>query len=160
MMKRTFLKLVTALGLVAALYSPAFAAPAAFEVLTLENVQTLVKKSGGKVVVINFLASWCGPCKLEAPGLVAIRKKIGEDKLIMIGASLDEKDNELRAFMSKMKINFPIKKAGQDLLQAAGVEAIPHILVFDKKGEVVANESGLIPEEALLQFLQKTVEAK
>lgn len=156
----TIVTVTLAFCLVFAARAPSRAAASGFETLTFQGVQTILAESRGKVVVINFFATWCPPCREEVPGLVNIRKTFGEDKLLLIGASLDEDEKALAGFVKKTKINYPVKKAGQDLAAAAGVRGIPHMLIFDPKGEVAANEAGLVPENALRNFLQGIMEPK
>lgn len=159
-MKRITVTIALVFCLALASRSPAKAASSDFETLTYQGVQMLLAQNKGKVVVINFFATWCPPCREEIPGLINIRRTIGEDGLVLIGASLDEDEKALSAFMEKMKFNYPVKKSGPDLARAAGVRGIPHMLIFDGRGEVAANESGFVPEEALRQFLRETMEAK
>lgn len=134
---------------------PSLAGAGEFEPLSLAQLEKLVEEGKGKVVMINFFATWCPPCREEIPSLISIRKDFGEDKLILIGASVDEDKKELRKYVSKTGFNYPVRLAGDDLVQVAGVSGIPHMLVFDGKGEVVANAPGLVSEEDLRNFLQK-----
>lgn len=156
-MKHRALRTILALGMVLAFAGAAKGA--GYESFSYGDLQKLLAASKGKVVVINFFATWCPPCREEVPGLVNIRKHYGEDALVLIGASLDEGDAELRSFAAKEKINYPVKKAGMDLVSAAGVSGIPHMLIFDGKGEVAANEAGFVPEAALRAFLEKIMKA-
>lgn len=130
------------------------------ETLSFPALQTMLAANKGKVVVINFFATWCPPCREEIPGLIRIRKAFAEDKLLLIGASLDEDEDALHAYMDEVQFNYPIMKGGYDLAQAAGVSAIPHQLVFDAQGEVVANQPGYVSEEDLKAFLQPLLEKK
>lgn len=160
-MKKIVVRLVAALSLVMALGTATAAdSVKTFETFGYEDLKTLVAESKGKVVMVNFFATWCPPCREEIPGLMRIRKSYGMDKLVLIGASLDEDEDALQKYVTKTKINYPVKKSGMDLARAAGVTGIPHMLVFDPKGELAANQSGYIPEEALREFLNKQLEAK
>ena len=138
--------------------SPSSAGAASFETLTFAKLEELVKASKGKVVMVNFFATWCPPCREEIPSLIRIRKNFGEDRLVLIGASLDDNEAALKNYVAKTKFNYPVKKAGKDLVQAAGITGIPHMLVFDGKGEVVANAPGLVAEKDLRDFLLSLME--
>ena len=160
-MKRILVLLVLFLGIsLAAASASADTGKRPFEVLSYPDVQSLVAASKGKVVMINFFATWCPPCREEIPGLMRIRASYGEDKLVLIGASLDEDEDALRQYLTEMKLNYPVKKSGMDLAGAAGVSGIPHLLIFDGEGEVAANQPGYVPESDLRAFLQKIMEAK
>ena len=134
------------------------AGAASFETLSLTNIEELVKVSKGKIVMVNFFATWCPPCREEIPSLIRIRKDFGEDRLVLIGASLDENAGALKAYAAKTEFNYPVKMAGKDLVQAAGITGIPHMLIFDGKGEVVVNAPGLVAEKDLRDFLQSHME--
>jgi thiol-disulfide isomerase/thioredoxin len=140
--------------------TPSAESGAEFETFGYGQMEALVKANKGKVVMINFFATWCPPCREEIPGLINIRKDIGEDKLVLIGASVDEDMAALSAYAEKTQFNYPIKKAGMDLVQAAGVSGIPHMLIFDGAGEVIGNAAGLVPEKDLREFLQKHMESR
>lgn len=140
--------------------APGSAGAAGFETFGYKQMEDLVKANKGKIVMINFFATWCPPCREEIPSLIRIRKDIGADKLVLIGASVDEDDEALRAYAAKTKFNYPVKKAGDDLVQAVGVSGIPHMLVFNGKGEVVGNAAGLVEEGDLREFLQSHMESK
>ena len=139
---------------------PVSAGAAGFETFGYDQLKELVKASKGKIVMVNFFATWCPPCREEIPSLIRIRKEFGEDKLLIIGASVDEDEDALKKYVAKTKFNYPVKKAGQDLVQAAGVSGIPHMLVFDGKGDVIGNEAGLIAENDLRNFLKSHMESK
>lgn len=150
--------LVAFFAILAGASAPAFAA--GFETFGLKQMEEMLKANKGKVVMFNFFATWCPPCREEIPSLIRIRKDIGEDTFILVGLSVDEDEDALRAYAAKMRINYPVKKAGADLVHAAGVSGIPHMLVFDGKGEVVGNAAGLVPENDLREFLQLHMESQ
>ena len=154
-MKRRLLFLSLALGF---LLTAGTAGAAGLETMTYPDLQKLVAESKGKVVVINFFASWCPPCREEVPGLINIRKSYGEDKLVLIGASVDEDEQALKKYMGEAEFNYPIMRSGADLTRAAGVRGIPHMLIFDAKGELAANEAGFVREDTLRRFLEKNME--
>ena len=128
------------------------------ETLNYNGFTLLLGANKGKVVAVNFFASWCPPCREEIPGLKRIRESFGADKLLLIGASLDEDDAALANYMDEVGFNYPVMKSGLDLARAAGVSGIPHLLIFDAEGEVAANQGGYVPEEDLRAFLQQLME--
>ncbi len=159
-MKRSMACVGAALFLFFFCGAPSSAGAEEFEPLNFDQVQELVAVSKGKVVMINFWATWCPPCREEIPSLMRIRKSYGEDKLILIGASVDHDMGELRDYVKKTRFNYPIRLAAGDLVNAAGVSGIPHMLVFDREGEVIANAPGYVPEDALREFLKKHMESE
>ena len=159
-MKRRTMYMVWVFGAVLWLgLAPGTARAAEFQSLTYDGLTELLAANKGKIVMVNFFASWCPPCKAEIPTLIKLRKELG-NKMFLIGLSLDEDMAALQKFIRDMKIDYPVKLSAMDLSAAAGVSAIPHMLIFDGKGEVVGNASGLIPEDDLRAFLKQHMETK
>lgn len=101
----------------------------------------------GKVVVIDFWATWCPPCRHEIPGYIALIKKYGQEGLVIIGVSLDQEGPAVvKAFGQKFGVNYPLVMA-DDAVQAAfgGMEAIPTTFLIDRTGQVRDRKVGAEP---------------
>lgn len=101
---------------------------------------------GGKVVLLNFWATWCPPCRAEIPVLIALQNQF-KDRLEVIGVSEDEDSPEMvLRFAKHVGINYPIVMATPQLMMAyGGVSALPTSFVIDPKGRVVQRHNGLYP---------------
>ncbi|MDL2271634.1 TlpA family protein disulfide reductase [Desulfovibrio sp. OttesenSCG-928-I05] len=126
--------------------------------ISLPELLSIVEGAKGKVVLLNYFATWCPPCKEEIPGLIAIRKDVPEDKLLLIGLSVDEDLNDLRKYARKIGFNYPVRVADASVVRWAGVSGIPHLVIFDKQGALQVNEAGLVEEKVLRAFLQELME--
>ena len=101
----------------------------------------------GKVVVVNVFASWCPPCRDEIPGLVNIRRTFTDDKVVLLGISVDREPKALANYMGEMHMNYPVLLAKGDFIQRIRVRAVPQLLIYNRQGELVFNHQGLMDEE-------------
>jgi thiol-disulfide isomerase/thioredoxin len=104
----------------------------------------LVKSSDflGKVVILDFWATWCAPCKVEIPGFIALQKQYGEQGLVVIGVSLDNEPAVVRRFMADFGMNYRVVLGDLMLLQAFGGTAIPTTVIIDRAGDIAAAARG------------------
>ena len=92
----------------------------------------------GKVVVVDFWATWCGPCKEEIPGYVELQKKHGDKGFVIVGVSLDQQGPPVvKRYAESAKINYPLVM-GDDSIVAAfgGIDAIPTTFLIDREGRI------------------------
>ncbi len=134
-----------------------FAHAAEIEKLNPQAFEKVIASHKGKIVLVNFFATWCPPCREEIPGLVSVANSMSKD-VVVVGISVDEDPKKLPSFTESMKIDYPIYLAELSLAQAFKVQTIPHNLVYDKSGKLVANASGFVTEEELKQFIKVLLE--
>ena len=106
----------------------------------------------GKVTLVNYWATWCGPCRHEIPQLVELQKRYG-DQLQVIGVSTDEGDTaKVVAFAEEFQMNYPVVMATPEInRQFPGVFALPTSFVVDTEGRIVQTHVGLINPAVLEQ---------
>ena len=93
--------------------------------------------TSGKIVLIDFWASWCSPCRKSFPILNELHRKYGPKGLVIIGISVDEKEADYRKFASKMKASFPlIHDSAHKAAAAFNLPAMPMSYIIDRKGIV------------------------
>ena len=100
----------------------------------------------GKVVLLNFWATWCGPCKLEIPWFVEFEQKYKDRGLAIIGVSLDEDGWEsVKPFLAEQKVNYRVV-VGTEAVSTAygGVESLPTTYLIDRDGKIAATHVGLV----------------
>jgi len=146
---------VRLLGLVllASALAPAADAPQAD--LTLKDAggqKVRLRDLRGKVVVLNFWATWCGPCNAEMPMLVEMEKQYAGRGVVFIGASLDDAKSKgkIPAFLSEHKIGFSVwySATAEDMDQLKMGDAVPATAFLDAEGHIVARIMGQArPEE-------------
>lgn len=106
-----------------------------------------MQKHKGKVVYLDFWASWCGPCKESFPWLNSLKKKF--PNLVVIGINLDKEKADAEKFLKEHPAQFPIvyNPAGQ-LAEKFGVKGMPYSVIFNKKGGKAFSHIGFNKEKA------------
>lgn len=118
--------------------APQAAAPIAFNFPDLEGKQRDMSEWSGQVVLVNFWAPWCPPCRKEMPALMELQEKYAGRGLTVVGITIDTQENA-QNFADSLGINFPIligEDGGLELAQTLGnkVGALPYTVVLDRQG--------------------------
>ena len=99
----------------------------------------------GKVVVIDFWASWCEPCKIELPGLNSLYGKYKDKGVEMIAINVDDEETKAKEFIAEHRILIPsLFDQGKALVQRLGIASMPSSFVLDKTGKVRFIHSGFV----------------
>lgn len=116
-----------------------------FTVTTLDGRTITAASLRGKVVIVNFWATWCPPCREEVPDLVALQQKYGE-QLVVLGLSTDEgASDKVRQFAEAHHINYPVAQVGEDMERLfAGVTGLPTSFIVDREGRIVQKHVGML----------------
>jgi len=104
----------------------------------------------GKVVLLNFWATWCGPCTAEIPGFVDLQAKYKKQGLEILGVSVSDSREDLQPFASRFKINYPLLVGldHDDLMETYGAaEAIPVTVLIARTGAICDRHMGLMDLE-------------
>lgn len=119
-------------------------APApALGILDLDGAKIDLGALRGKVVVIDFWATWCAPCRGQAPQWVALQEKHGKDGLVVVGVSLDDAAEPVRAFRKEFRLNYRVGLGDAKLAERwGGVLGLPVAFVIDRKGRLSARHEG------------------
>ncbi|OHX13593.1 thioredoxin [Chromobacterium sphagni] len=154
--KRLFATLLIAALPLAALATPSLE-QSRFTDLNAKPVTTAAYK--GKVTVLNFWATWCGPCREEMPMLNGLRKKLADKGVEVVGVALDNKE-QVAPFVQQLKITYPILLGNDetlDLMRSLGNKTggLPYTLVLDRNGKVAATLTGKLDEKRLENALKK-----
>ena len=119
-----------------------------FTLKDLEGKDVSLASFKGKVVLLNFWATWCGPCKAEIPGFVELQDKY-RDKLTIIGYSVDDTAELAKKYAAQYKMNYPIVlgEGREDVQDAYGpIWGIPASFIISKDGLVCRKHMGIAPK--------------
>jgi thiol-disulfide isomerase/thioredoxin len=119
--------------------------PVDFTLPLLDGTKTTLSQYKGKVVFLNFWATWCGPCRSEMPSMEAVYQRLKSRGFEILAVNLGESRDKVSAFMNENKLNFP---AVLDERQITGsqysVRAIPTTYIIDRRGLIIARLVGSV----------------
>jgi peroxiredoxin len=120
---------------------------------TLKNVDdqpVRLSDFKGKVILLDFWATWCGPCKVEIPGFVEMQNQYGKDGLQVFGVSVDDTPDKLKPYIADMKMNYPVLQGlgHDDMLDAFGpMLGIPVSVIISRQGKICHRHMGLVEKD-------------
>jgi thiol-disulfide isomerase/thioredoxin len=120
-----------------------------FSMKDLEGKDVSLSSFKGKVILLNFWATWCGPCKAEIPGFVELQNQYGKDGLVVVGYSVDDEAPKARAFANEYKMNYPVLLGlgREDVQDAYGpIWGIPASFIISRDGRVCQKHLGIAPK--------------
>jgi thiol-disulfide isomerase/thioredoxin len=103
----------------------------------------------GKVILLDFWATWCGPCKLEIPHFVELQQQYGPQGLVVLGFSVDDTVDKLKPFASELRMNYPVLVGlGRDDVQEAfgPLWGIPVSYIIGRDGKICKKHMGIAPK--------------
>lgn len=123
-------------------------APAELALPDLEGETHRIADWRGKVVLVNFWATWCGPCREEIPMLMALQKRFASRGLQVLGLAVDSKENVL-AFRDKLGINYPLLIGGDGVLKIMAhygnsMGSLPYTVILGPDGEASRRHLGAL----------------
>lgn len=125
----------------------ATAAAPGFELPLVGGGSASLEQYRGSVVMLNFWATWCGPCKREIPDFIELQKQYADKGFTILGVALDE-PADVEAFTKANGINYPILLGDNEISNAyGGIRSIPTTVLIDREGNIVATEVGMLPKE-------------
>ena len=122
-----------------------------FNLPQLSGQDLQLSSSRGKVVLLDFWASWCEPCRVETPHLIEMQKKYGDQGLQIIGVSMDDSPEPARAFYSQFHMNYPVVMGNAKIGELyGGVLGLPIAFLIDRNGYIYKKHMGAT-DPALLE---------
>jgi thiol-disulfide isomerase/thioredoxin len=139
-----------------------------FELQNLNGGSLRLSNLRGKAVLLNFWATWCGPCKVEMPWFVELQKEYGPQGFQIVGVAMDDASNDdIAKFAKDMGVNYPILLGKEAVgLSYGGVNVLPTTFFLNRDGKVIAREFGLQSRSVFVDHIKealgqgKTVQAR
>jgi peroxiredoxin len=126
-------------------------APLNFTVKDMQGRQVNLASYKGKIILLNFWATWCPPCKIEIPDLIALQETYKDD-IVVLGFSVDDTAEQLKPFAAEYKINYPllIGLGHENVQEAYGpMWGIPVTIIIDRDGTIARKQSGIRTREQM-----------
>jgi thiol-disulfide isomerase/thioredoxin len=117
--------------------------PTDFSLPLLNGENRKLSDLQGKVVFLNFWATWCGPCRAEMPAMEALHRRFKDRGFEILAVNCQEKREQAAAFMQDLGLSFPVALDGSGQISSAyGIRAIPTTYILDRQGSIIARIVG------------------
>jgi cytochrome c biogenesis protein CcmG/thiol:disulfide interchange protein DsbE len=121
--------------------------------MDLDGNEISLSDFNGKVLILNFWATWCPPCREEIPDFVEVYNEYESEDVQFIGVS-NEDISTLRSFVEDYNISYPILIDDENIMGKWGISAIPTTFVFDKDGQIISKSVGTMTREQLVNIIE------
>ena len=130
-----------------------------FELAALDGKNLKLSDLRGKAVLLNFWATYCGPCKVEMPWFVELQKEYGPQGFQIIGVAMDDASTEdIAKFAKEMGVNYPILLGKESVGESyGGVGVLPTTFFLDRDGKLIAREFGLQSRSVFVDHIKQAL---
>jgi len=136
-------------------------AAAAFSLQDLDGKPLSLANYRGKVVLLNFWATWCTPCRGEIPQFIDYQTKYGPQGLQLLGISMDDDAKPVHDFYRQFKMNYPVAIGSASLAESyGGVLGLPVTFLIGRDGRIAAKYVGAVEMPVLQQKIESLLQAK
>lgn len=131
-----------------------------FKVISTTGQTISQENYRGHVLILDFFATWCQPCRQSIPHLVEMNRKYGKQGLQILGLSVDEEgERSVKSFTDEYRVNYPLALAGESTKVDFGIRSVPIMYLIDKKGKIVevyrgySNDTARSVEQSIKRLL-------
>lgn len=123
-------------------------------IIDIAAYDKLKEENKGKLVIINFFASWCPPCKLETPDFVSVYNDYKDKNFVIVGISIDDNKHDAIDFVNEFGVTYPVYIADPTLRKKFGVSKVPTNFVYSNDGELANIIEGMISGSMLRRMAE------
>jgi len=132
-----------------------------FELASLDGKTMHLSDFRGKAVLLNFWATWCGPCRIEMPWFADLQKQYGAQGFQVVAVALDANaDNAVAKFAKEVGANYPVLLGKDSVGDAYGVDAMPQTFYLDRDGKIVNRVIGLGSKKEMEENIKAALATK
>jgi peroxiredoxin len=130
-----------------------------FELQSVNGSKLKLSDLRGKAVLLNFWATYCGPCKIEMPWFVELQRQFGPQGFQIVGVAMDDAStDDIAKFAKDMGVNYPILLGKESVgLSYGGVNVLPTTFFLDRSGKVIAREFGLQSRSVFVDHIKEAL---
>jgi len=128
-----------------------------FSSKTLDDADFTLSSLKGKVILLNFWATWCPYCKREIPDFIQMTKDFKENGLEIVGIAFERDSTGIKEFVKERGINYEIVMGDNQIAQQYGISGIPATFIIDKNGNLVKKYIGTVRKEILEDEVKKLI---
>lgn len=126
---------------------------------TLTGENWSIEEQKGRIVLVNFWATWCGPCREETPDLVRVYERYGSKGVEIAGASLDDDPvKQVPAFLKEFNVRYPILVPPEESPLVIAIQNLPTSFLVDRSGKIARSWVGAVRERDLTSAIDKLLE--
>lgn len=134
----------------------------AFSLPDLEGKEHAISEWDGKVLLVNFWATWCPPCRHEIPDFIEVRRKYADQGFEIVGVAIDDVDS-IRDYVDVLDIDYPILWGGANASAIAREygnrsNALPYSALIDRQGHIRFSGAGRLPRDSLEKAVQSLLD--
>ncbi|HUM05690.1 MAG TPA: TlpA disulfide reductase family protein [Terriglobales bacterium] len=130
-----------------------------FELKSLDGKNVKLSDFRGKAVLLNFWATWCGPCKIEMPWFVELQKEYGPEGFEVVGVAMDDPadEEEIAKFAKDLGVNYTVLVGTDAVGDSYNVNVFPTTFFIDRDGKLVAREFGLQSRSVFVDHIKESL---
>ena len=143
-----------------ALSSPSLYANNEVKPIDPDSLQTTISAAKDQIVIVDFWATWCSPCKKQVPVLSDLFEKYKAKGVTVIGVAMDYNLKDVRKFVNKSGIKYPVYMGDDDIGYVYKLKSVPTMHIYDKSGDLIEKHTGFINKDGLEQIIEAALSTK